>query len=231
MIVTSSYSTRIFYRGVSGFATGCTCGVWCRGLTTCLLYVSPIFGNRHVNNRLVEGLTYWIVNLLILGSLLAILLTKPITQWLSSKHKYSQSIHITDLVMKTIYKDQISLIFSNEKDTYITKKHIKLKSVNTTLRQWNTITLIVAFSNVCQRGTANSVMASAVICGKFCYDVWCSRVSNNSNVILSYNSVAQYAGMVPKSTLSLISTPLNCLRACTKTPPKHRLGLCNRIRN
>ena len=38
-IVTSSYSTWIFCRGVSGFATDCPCGVWCRGLTTCLLHV------------------------------------------------------------------------------------------------------------------------------------------------------------------------------------------------
>ena len=29
--------TRIFYRGVPGFATDCPCGVWCRGLTTCHL--------------------------------------------------------------------------------------------------------------------------------------------------------------------------------------------------
>ena len=27
-------STRIFYRGVSGFASDCPCGAWCRGLTT-----------------------------------------------------------------------------------------------------------------------------------------------------------------------------------------------------
>ena len=33
-------------RGVSGFATDCPCNVWCRGLTTCLLHVSPPFGNR-----------------------------------------------------------------------------------------------------------------------------------------------------------------------------------------
>ena len=32
--VTSRYSTMIFYRGVSGFATDCPCGVWCHGLTT-----------------------------------------------------------------------------------------------------------------------------------------------------------------------------------------------------
>ena len=30
---TSSYSTWIFCRGVSGFAIDCPCGVWCRGLT------------------------------------------------------------------------------------------------------------------------------------------------------------------------------------------------------
>ena len=34
LYVTSSYSTWIFCRGVSGFATDCPCGVWCRGLTT-----------------------------------------------------------------------------------------------------------------------------------------------------------------------------------------------------
>ena len=34
-----TFPTRIFYRGVPGFATVCPCGVWCRGLTTCLLYV------------------------------------------------------------------------------------------------------------------------------------------------------------------------------------------------
>ena len=37
LYVTSSYPTWIFCRGVSGFATDCPCGVWCRGLTTCLL--------------------------------------------------------------------------------------------------------------------------------------------------------------------------------------------------
>ena len=41
--VTSSYSTWIFCRGVSGFATDCPCGIWCRGSTTCLLYVGPLF--------------------------------------------------------------------------------------------------------------------------------------------------------------------------------------------
>ena len=33
------------YRGVPGCATDCPCGVWCRGLTICLLYVGQIFGN------------------------------------------------------------------------------------------------------------------------------------------------------------------------------------------
>ena len=47
LYVTSSYSTWIFCRGVSGFATDCPCHVWCRGLTTCLLHVGPPFGNRH----------------------------------------------------------------------------------------------------------------------------------------------------------------------------------------
>ena len=32
-------------QGNSGFATDCLCGIGCRGLTTCLLYVGPLFGN------------------------------------------------------------------------------------------------------------------------------------------------------------------------------------------
>ena len=64
LYVTSSYSTWIFYRGVSGFfATGCPCDVWCRGLTTCLLHVGPPFGNRFLNTSWAVGLTYWIVYL------------------------------------------------------------------------------------------------------------------------------------------------------------------------
>ena len=35
LYVTSSYSTWIFSRGVSGFATDCPCDVWCRGLHVC----------------------------------------------------------------------------------------------------------------------------------------------------------------------------------------------------
>ena len=44
LYVIPSYSTWIFCRGVSGFATECPCGVWCRGLNTCLLHVGPHFG-------------------------------------------------------------------------------------------------------------------------------------------------------------------------------------------
>ena len=57
LYVTSSYSTWIFCRGVSGFATDCPCGVWCRGLTSCLLHVGPPFGNRILNNSWAVGLT------------------------------------------------------------------------------------------------------------------------------------------------------------------------------
>ena len=57
LYVTSSYSTWIFCRGVSGFATDCPCGVWCRGLTTSLLHVGPLFGNRILNNSWAVGLT------------------------------------------------------------------------------------------------------------------------------------------------------------------------------
>ena len=57
LYVTSSNSTWIFCRGVSGFATDCPWGVWCRGLTTCLLHVGPPFGNRILNNSWAVGLT------------------------------------------------------------------------------------------------------------------------------------------------------------------------------
>ena len=63
LYVTSSYSTWIFCRGVSGFATDCPFDVWCLGLTTCLLHVGPPFGNRFLNTRWAVGLTYWIVYL------------------------------------------------------------------------------------------------------------------------------------------------------------------------
>ena len=63
LYVTSSYSTWIFCRGVSGFVTDCPCGVWCCGLTTCLLHDGPPFGNRFLNTSWAVGLTYWIVYL------------------------------------------------------------------------------------------------------------------------------------------------------------------------
>ena len=43
-------STRIFYSGIPGLATDCLCDAWCRGLTTFLLYVGPLFGNLVWNN-------------------------------------------------------------------------------------------------------------------------------------------------------------------------------------
>ena len=45
LYVMFTFHTRISYRGVPGFATDCPCGVWCRGLTTRLLYVGPLFLN------------------------------------------------------------------------------------------------------------------------------------------------------------------------------------------
>ena len=63
LYVTSSYSTWIFCRGVSGLATDYTCGVWSHGLTNCLLHVGPPFGNRLLNNSMAVGLTWWIVYL------------------------------------------------------------------------------------------------------------------------------------------------------------------------
>ena len=63
LYVTPCYSTWIFCREVSGFATDCPCDVWCRGLTTCLLHVGPPFGNRFLNNSWAVGLTKWIVYL------------------------------------------------------------------------------------------------------------------------------------------------------------------------
>ena len=35
------------------FATDCPCGVWCRGLTTCLLHVGPPFGNPFFKQQFV----------------------------------------------------------------------------------------------------------------------------------------------------------------------------------
>ena len=55
LYVKYSYSTWIFCRGFSGFATDCPCGVWCPGLATCLLHVGPSFGNRILNNSWAVG--------------------------------------------------------------------------------------------------------------------------------------------------------------------------------
>ena len=52
LYVTSCYSTWIFCRGVSGFATDCPCDVWCRGLTTCLLHVGPTFRKSNSKQQL-----------------------------------------------------------------------------------------------------------------------------------------------------------------------------------
>ena len=41
LCVIFKFPSRIFCRRVPGLATDCPCGVWCRGLTTCLLYVGP----------------------------------------------------------------------------------------------------------------------------------------------------------------------------------------------
>ena len=49
-------------RGFSGYTTDCPCGVLCREITTCLLYVGPLFRNRRLNNNGAVGLTWWIVN-------------------------------------------------------------------------------------------------------------------------------------------------------------------------
>ena len=65
LYVTSSYSTWIFCRRVSGCAIDCPCDVWCRGLTTCLLHVGPPFGNRFLNTGWAVGLTYWILYIFI----------------------------------------------------------------------------------------------------------------------------------------------------------------------
>ena len=44
-----TFLTRILCSGVTCFVTGCPCGVWCRWLTTCLLYVGPILGKSILN--------------------------------------------------------------------------------------------------------------------------------------------------------------------------------------
>ena len=53
------FSSWIFYRGVPCFAIDCLCCVWCRGLTTCLLHVGPLFGNQVWNYSGFVSLTQW----------------------------------------------------------------------------------------------------------------------------------------------------------------------------
>ena len=53
-----TFTTRIFYRGVPGFATDCPCSIWCLESTTCLLYVGPLFGNVVENDNGLVILTY-----------------------------------------------------------------------------------------------------------------------------------------------------------------------------
>ena len=59
LCVIFKFPTRIFYRRVPGFATDCPCGVWCRRLTTCLLYVGPPFGILVWNDSGYVSLTQW----------------------------------------------------------------------------------------------------------------------------------------------------------------------------
>ena len=56
------FPARIFYMGVLGFATECPCGVRCRGLTICLLYVVPLYGNVFWNKSRFENLTLRVNN-------------------------------------------------------------------------------------------------------------------------------------------------------------------------
>ena len=64
--VTYGYSTWIFYKRVSGFATACPCSVWCRGLNTCLLHVGPLFGNRLLKNSWAQVWHNWLQIFIIL---------------------------------------------------------------------------------------------------------------------------------------------------------------------
>ena len=57
--VMSRFSPGIFYMGIHGFATDCPCGVWCRVLTTCLLYAGPLFGNVVGTDSVFVSLTSW----------------------------------------------------------------------------------------------------------------------------------------------------------------------------
>ena len=50
LYVMFTFLAMIFCMGVPGFVTDYSCGVWCRGLTPCLLYVGPLFGNLFEND-------------------------------------------------------------------------------------------------------------------------------------------------------------------------------------
>ena len=51
------FSTGIFYKGVPWFASDCPYGFMCRGLTTCLLCVGPLFRNLVSNDSWFLSLT------------------------------------------------------------------------------------------------------------------------------------------------------------------------------
>ena len=51
------FSTWIFYRRVADFGTHFPCGNWCRGSTTCLLYIGPRFRNLLWNDSGFVNLT------------------------------------------------------------------------------------------------------------------------------------------------------------------------------
>ena len=55
--VTLRFSTRIFYTGIPGVTTDCPCVVCWRGLTSCILYVGPLFGNPVLNDSGFVNLT------------------------------------------------------------------------------------------------------------------------------------------------------------------------------
>ena len=46
-------------QGVPDFAADCPCSVWCRGLTSCILYVGPLFGNLVWKDISFVSLTWW----------------------------------------------------------------------------------------------------------------------------------------------------------------------------
>ena len=55
LYVTSSYSTWIFCRGVSGFATDCPCGVWCRGFIFFMFWHMQLYVLMH---QIIFGFTF-----------------------------------------------------------------------------------------------------------------------------------------------------------------------------